>query len=114
MNEIGLYVPLFIFGVFIAACSQILLKISANKAHRDVKSEYLNYHVILAYFMFGLSMLIAMYILRFVSISLVPILESAIFVFVPILSRLILNEKLKKLQVLGIILICLGIVTFNM
>ena len=114
MNEVGLYVPLFIFGVFISACSQILLKISANKPHRDVKLEYLNYHVILAYGMFGLSMIISLYVLRYVPISLVPILESSIFVFVPLLSLYILGEKLKKLQVFGMILICLGIIVFNL
>ena len=114
MTNIGWHIPLFLAGVFIAACSQVLLKISAGKPHKNVKAEYFNFYVILAYGMFGLSLLISLYVLRYVPISLVPILESAIFIFVPLLSIFILGEKLKIMQVFGMVLICLGIVIFNL
>ena len=113
MSNVTIFSLVIIAGVFIAACSQILLKKAALKKYDSVLAEYLNWRVILAYGLFGCSAIMTMLSLRFVPLSLVPVLESAGYIFVAILSLIFLKEKLQKLQLLGIGLILLGIFIFN-
>jgi len=113
MNEILPYILIFIGAVFVAACSQILLKQAANKIHKNKISEYLNWRVIVAYGLFGTTTFTAMYLLRFIPLVLAPILESVVFIFVAFLGWVFLSEKLSKKQFCGMLLIIVGIVLFN-
>ena len=114
MSDTLIFSIIFLAGVFVASCSQILLKSAAGKEYKTKLGEYLNWRVIVAYGVFGMSAMVGMFVLRFIPISLVTILESATYVFVPVLSLVFLKEKLKKQQVFGICLIVLGIVIFNL
>ena len=97
-------------GVVIAAFSQILLKISANKEHSSRIKEYINIDVVLAYMLFVISTLFTIIALRRISVSSSAILESINYVLVPTLSFLILKEKLNKTQILGMIIILFGVI----
>lgn len=101
-------------GVIIAAFSQILLKISANKEHPNRIREYLNIDVILAYALFVVSTLFTILSLRTISVSSSTIIESISYILVPILSFCILKEKLNKTQLLGMIIIVFGVIIFNL
>ena len=114
MSDVFFYTILFVFAVFVVSCSQILLKLAANKSYKNKQAEYLNWRVIAAYGMMGATFIVSMYVLRYISLSLVTILESATYVFVPVLSRIFLGEKLGKNQVIGMFLIITGIVIFNL
>ena len=48
----NLFTLLLLLSVFISAVSQILLKKSALEEHKSFIFEYLNFKVILAYFLF--------------------------------------------------------------
>ena len=48
-----------------------------------------------------------------VSLSLGQILQSLSFIFVIILSKLFLKEKISKKQVIGIIIIIIGIIVYS-
>ena len=96
--------------VFISACSQILLKKAALIKWETKLAEYLNWRVILAYGIFGIAAAVNFYMLRYLPLSLIPILESAAFIFIPLLSLVFLKEKLRLTQYLGIVLIIVGIV----
>ena len=111
MNNI--FVLVMLVAVFVAACSQILLKRSANKKHANLIAEYMNLLVIGAYALFGVSTIAYMYVLRYIPMSFTVILESAGYVFVAILGWLFLGEKLNKRQLLGMGLIVLGIIIFG-
>jgi len=108
MNSL-LYIMLFLFSVLIASFSQILLKISANKKHEKAIDEYRNRTVLFAYALFVLSTLLTMFAYRGVNLSLGPILESVGFVYVLIMSRLLLKEEITRKQATAICLIVLGI-----
>jgi len=109
----ALYSGIFIVMVFVAACSQILLKQSAMVLRETKLAEYLNHKVILAYGMFGITVMVNMILLRFMPISLVPILETLGIVFVALLSWFIMKEKLNKKQMIGIAIIICGIIVFS-
>ncbi|MCL2222459.1 MAG: EamA family transporter [Oscillospiraceae bacterium] len=114
MNDYIIYSAVILAMVFISACSQILLKKAALISWKSKLAEYLNWRVILAYFIFLIAAVVNFYVLRYIPLSLVPILESAAFIFIPLLSLFLLKEKLKPTQYIGIILIISGIVVFSL
>ena len=99
-------------SVFISAISQILLKKSALKKWKNPLREYLNLYVITAYTIFFTAVFLDLLALRKVNLSLVPVAEASSYIFVIILSRIFLKEKLSKLKALAILLIMTGIILF--
>jgi len=114
MNEIMPFSLVMLAAVFVAACSQILLKKSAERQYGSKLAEYLNVRVIGAYAMFSATAIASIFVLRHIPLSLVPVLESSVYVFVPILSRLFLQERLNKRKLAGIAFIIVGIVIFSL
>ncbi len=89
--------------------SQVVLKTSANEEHKSFIQEYLNVRVITAYAMFFASTIITVFAYKYVPLSLGPVLESAGYVFVAVLSYFILKERLSKKQIAGMVLIVAGV-----
>ena len=113
MNKEIIYIIIFIASVFISSLSQILLKKSANVNYTNKLKEYLNIRVVFAYFLFFVSTLITIYAYKGVPLSSGPILEATGYIFVNILGFVILNEKLNKRKLLGMVLIILGIIIYS-
>lgn len=105
----SIYIFLLFFSVFISAISQILLKKSALIKYDSFIKEYLNFHVIFAYFIFFCAVIIDLYALRFAPLSFVPVIETSSYFFIIILSRIFLKEKFTIQQLIGIIIILIGI-----
>lgn len=104
---------LVVFGVICCSASQLLLKQSADKEHRNKIAYILNWRVILAYGVFFLSIIINITSLQHgVNLKDIPILEATGYIFVPILSLLFLKEKLNKQTILATAIILLGIIVF--
>lgn len=115
MNKDSLpYLLLFIFSIFIASVSQILLKKSANKTHQGHVSEYLNGYVLGAYGLFLGSTLMTVLAYKQLSLSLGPILESLGYVFVLIMGSVFLNEKIQRHHLIGFVFIVVGILVFTL
>ena len=110
---INKYLLLLIFSVFIASISQILLKISANRKYDKQIKEYLNPYVIIAYSIFCISLILTILALRRLELKNVPIIESTGYIYILILSNLILKERITKYKIGGSFLIILGILVFN-
>lgn len=113
-KELLIYSAIMIVSVLISSVSQILLKISAKKTYPSKIKEYLNPYVILGYGLFFGCTLISMYALKVVPLSMSPILESTGYIFVSALSFLFLKEKLTRRQLIGIVLILIGIVVYSL
>lgn len=107
------FVFLFLFSVFIASCSQILLKKSAVQDHDSFIKEYLNSYVIIAYIMFFIGTLITIISYKTIPLSFGLILESAGYIFVALLSYIFLKETLNLKQISGLLLILIGILICN-
>ncbi len=109
-----IYILIFLCSVFISSVSQVLLKSSANKEHGNALKEYLNPKVIVAYGMFFLATLITILAYKYVPLSMGGILESSGYIFVAVLSYIFLHEKISKRKMLGLAVILLGILVFNL
>ena len=108
------YILLFLCAVFISSVSQIMLKKSASKKYDNKVKEYMNPQVILAYGLFFGATLCTVIAYKYVPLSLGPILESAGYFFVTILGMIFLKEKVGKLKRIGLLIILVGIIVFNL
>lgn len=77
-------------------------------------AEYLNPYVISAYGLFFLSTILTMLSLRFVPLSLQPILESTSYIYITAMGYFLLKEKIGKRKLAGIGIIILGIFVYSM
>lgn len=105
-----LHVIIFIFNVFLAAVSQVMLKKAATKTYSSVIREYLNPLVICAYLIFFATALIQALAFRGVPLSLGSVLETTAYVYVTAFGVLMFKEKINAARVAGLALIIAGVV----
>lgn len=101
-------------GTFFTAFSQLLLKQSANKTYKHPIYEYLNWQVITAYAIFVGVLLLNTYAFTQVDMKYGSVIDTLSYVFVMLLSFIILKEKFSKGKVVGNLIIILGIVIYTM
>ena len=109
-----LYAGIMVAAAFMAACSQMLLKLSTRDYHRHNWQVYLNVKVITAYFIFGLTMLMNIYAFTGIEYKLGSILSSTAYLFTMVLSVLVLKEKLTWRCIFGNGLLVTGIVIYTL
>ncbi len=114
MNELSIYSLILVSSALVSSVSQIMLKKSAQKEYPSKIKEYLNPLVIIAYILFFCTTFISMFALKIVPLSMAPILEASAYIFVAILSYIFLKEKMTKKQLLGMILIIIGILVYSL
>ena len=103
-----MYALLILAGTFIAAISQVMLKIEANKPHKSHLQEYLNPLVIFAYVLFvGTT-------LRGIPLSMGPILEATSYIYITIFGVKIFKEKMNRGKAAALVLIICGIVVYSL
>lgn len=102
----------FLVSVFISSCSQIALKKSANTQHGGFVKEILNPIVMGAYLCFFGASLLTTFAYKGVPLSLGPVLEATSYIYVVILSRFFLGEKVTRKKILGNLLIIAGILIY--
>lgn len=106
---------LFMFaGTFFTAFSQILLKQSANKESSGFLKEYLNWRVITAYGIFVGVLLLNTYAYTRVDMKYGAVIDTFSYVFVMLLSYVVLHEKFTKRKILGNLLIMTGIFVYTL
>lgn len=111
---INKYILILVFSVFISSCSQTLLKISADKPHKSRLREYLNPYVIVSYGIFFISTLLTVIAYKGVDLKYGPIIEASGYIFILLIGRLLLKEKITRNKLLGIVVIMIGIYVFSM
>lgn len=114
MNKsVLLYSLMFLFGVFISAVSQVILKKSAQKEYDSVIKEYLNVPVIVAYSIFFLATLLTIIAYKGIPLSLGPVLDSTSYVYIGFFGTKFFGEKLNRKKIISIGLIIFGIVVYS-
>lgn len=108
------FILIMLGGTFFSAISQILLKQSANIKYDNPLREYLNWRVILAYVMFFGILLLNTWCYTKVDMRYGPVIDTATYVFVLLLSRFILNEKITKWKLIGNLIIIAGILVYTL
>ena len=109
-----LYAGIFLFGVFISAVSQVLLKKSAQKSYESVIKEYLNPRVIFAYTMFLLATLMTVLAYKGIPLSYGPVLETTSYLFVTFFGVTIFHEKMGPKKIIALALIIAGILIYSL
>ncbi len=102
-----------IFGILSCSLSQLLLKNSARAVHSSKIYEVLNPNVIMAYAIFFLALLVNIWAMsKGVQLKEMAMLESLGYVFVPILSFLVLKEHITLRTICATLMVVLGIFVF--
>ena len=108
-----IYYLIVVIGVFACSASQILLKKSATIEYRSAIFELLNWRVMMAYGIMFVSLVTNIYAMsNGVQLKDMPVLEALGYVFVPMLSFFLLQERIDKRSLLSIVLVVIGIVVF--
>ena len=102
-----------VIGILSCSLSQLLLKKSAMVDHSSKLYEILNPMVIIAYTVFLCSLLVNIWAMSIgVQLKEIAMLESLGYVFVPILSFLILKENISCHTICATLIVLLGIFVF--
>lgn len=101
-------------GTFFSASSQILLKQSAGRTYRSPVFEYLNWRVVTAYAVFFGVLFLNTYAYTRVEMKYGPVIDTFSYVFVLVLSRLILKEKISRGKLFGNLIIILGVLIYTL
>ena len=104
---------LLLFGVFISAISQVMLKKASMKKYSSPIREYLNPLVITAYALFFGTTFLSILAYRGIPLSLGPVLEATSYIYVTIFGVLIFKEKLNKKKILALACIIGGILVYS-
>lgn len=98
----------------LSSFSQILLKKSAQKEKDSVIKEYLNLYVIGGYAITALCMVLTIIAFKGMPFKYGAVLESLTYLYIMVLSKMLLGEKLTKKKVIGNIIIVIGVIIFSL
>lgn len=108
-----LCVGIMIVNAFFSAFSQILLKKSTMVSHENMIREYLNWRVIIAYGIFVLVLLTNAYAFQGIEYKYGSIIGALTYIFLMILSKIILKERISKKVIIGNMMIITGILIYS-
>lgn len=100
-------------NAFLSAFSQILLKQSANKEHKRAIDEYLNVRVIAAYVILAYTLVSNAFAYQGIAYKYGSVIGASSYIFLMILSKLILKEKITKKVLLGNLIIMFGMFIYS-
>lgn len=112
MDPLIVYSGIYLFGVFISAISQVLLKKAAMRTYVSPIQEYLNPFVIFAYTIFVAATLLTIISYKVVPLSLGPILEATSYIYITVFGVVIFKEKMNKKKLCALGLIIAGICVY--
>ena len=107
------YVLIAIVSGVLSSFSQVLLKKSSNIERESKIKEYLNPYVVVGYGITVFCMLLMVFAYKGLPYKYGSILESLVYLYIMVLSKLFLNERMTVRRVVGNIIIVLGVVVFN-
>ena len=114
MMDLIVYSSVLLFGVFISAISQVILKKEAMKKHDSVSKEYLNFRVVFAYMLFVGTTLLCIIAYKVVPLSMGPVLESTSYIWVTLFGVIFFKERMTKRKTVALLLIVCGIILFSL
>ncbi len=107
------YIIMIVSGM-LSSFAQVLLKKSAQKKHDSVIKQYLNPYVIIGYGITAFCMILTMIGFRGVPFKYGAVLESLTYLYIMLLSRLLLGEKLTLKKIVGNLIIVAGVIIFSL
>ena len=111
---INIYLLLLFGCTFFSAISQILLKRSADMEHKNWIREYLNWRVITAYSIYAVVLLLNIWAFTKVDMKYGAVIDTFTYVFVMVLSILLLRENIPKGRIVGNLIIMAGVIIYTL
>ena len=105
---------LILLRAVMASGAQILLKKSAQKKQESILGEYLNPYVIISYIDYFLVLSLNIFLFTKMDYPYGVISNSLAIVFVMLLSRLVLGEKITLRKWVGTMLVVAGVLCFSL
>ena len=105
---------LILLSAVMASGAQILLKKSAQKKQESILGEYLNPYVIISYIDYFLVLSLNIFLFTKMDYRYGVISNSLAIVFVMLLSRLVLGEKITLRKWVGTMLVVAGVLCFSL
>lgn len=111
-----IFLALALLAVFLTGIGQVLMKIGARNENDSTTflAEYLNIYTISAYTILIIVTVISVIALLEIPLKLFYAIASLNFVVIVMLSWLFLKEEVNKGIAVGVVLIMLGIMVFNL
>lgn len=113
-KELLLYALVMLFGTFISAVSQVLLKKAALREYDSKIKEYMNPLVVIAYTVFVVATFLAIIGYKVVPLSMGPILEATSYIYVTVFGVTIFKEKINKRKITALFMIIVGIIVYSL
>ena len=98
----------------LSSFSQILLKKSALKQYETFLKQYLNPLVIGGYGITALCMVLTILAYRGMPYKYGAVIESLTYIYILVLSRTLLGEKLTRRKTAGMFVIVAGVIVFSL
>lgn len=108
------YYMILVGSTVFTAISQLLLKRSAQKTYKSWVYEYLNWRVILAYFIAFSVLFLNTYAFTRVELRYGAVIDTLTYVFVMILSYFLLKERFNRGQLVGNLFIIAGVLIYTL
>ena len=113
MNSTLMYASFILFGTFISAISQVMLKNASQKTYSSWIYEYLNPMVIIAYVIFFAATFMSILAYKGIPLSMGPVLEATGYIYVTIFGVTFFHEKIDIKKIMALILIISGICVYS-
>lgn len=113
-TQVLIYSGIFLFGVFVSAISQVMLKKAADIKYDSWIREYLNARVIIAYAIFFGATLLSIFAYKIIPLSMGPILDATGYIFVTFFGLTIFKEKITPKKWIALLLIISGIIVYSL
>lgn len=108
------YIAIAFFSCFLSALAQILLKKSAGKTRHSIIGEYFNLYVLGGYTITASCIVLMIVAYKGLPLKYGVAIESSVYFFIMIFSRIFLNETITIKRSIGVSVIVIGILIFSM
>lgn len=112
-NNIVFYAIFFLTGNFISSLSQVWLKKAAIKKYSNLRAEYFNKSVLVAYCGFIVATILSIYAYKVIPLSMGAVLESTSYFYVTIFGAYFFKERITTRKIVALLLIVIGIVVYS-
>lgn len=103
-------IGLIIIGTVVGSFGALFLKIGMDRIQLNLLNVILNKRIILGIFLYVISSFFFIYALKGGELSILYPMVSFGYIWVTIISRIFLKEQIDKYKIIGIGLICIGII----
>ncbi len=107
------YASFILIGTFISSIAQVLLKMEALKKHDNIKDDYFNFNVLIAYGIFILATFLSIYAYKGIPLSMGAVLESTSYLYITIFGAYFFEERISLQKVVALLFIIVGIIIYS-